>query len=1007
HAWFQDIGYGCRLSNPNDFRASWIADKTCSVFTGSTTTTIPSEDLGCTNAVAQTGTYVVSHSIPQGYGKMYKFQTWVYAPVPKTFKIYMTYLYGTNMIYIFNSQGAQIGVSGPHYTPNNLVIQVTLNQGWNRIENYVVSYAVAGNMYIDVGNVPISNMIIGMHSESAIELDADGSKEYCEDILSNMEWLENVGCCGDDGELDDSGILSTDNKQVCAFNYLNDNKWHWHSADEVSEIQNAYMHATRKTEAGNAFWIVCKATNLGTVEDGKICASTAGGPRWIDAAGADSFLKITEIGTYDAIGTVEPGGIPAVYECHTQPGASPVSGKLLRPGDAVPIDPDWIIDTDKGKSFLCTAQAGRDIILECCDGYCKNIAQPEKTVKPGMTSTSLTLEPTKSFTIPLLPDTHTVEIERLKNWTDFQTLEFDIKFDQPPSRIYIKTALNEEIFSGKIVDHAKSEWAADRWIHISIPITDLQNKQDIAELVFTATALKTSTVEISGLMVKNQDTQYCSGEYFIWVKDLDAEGVSVNNRPPYQFVCDKQASYSWSGSKCCGDDTSEYYADTLYGCWNNVPIEINNTVANASGLSEQYSDLLYSDNQVYKVCTDSSKYSQNLPFSNAEYCEIGGDYFCSYENKWSKEPSGDAVSSQRNTTKEVPAGLNLLISRNKDLLASCADGIINNGEYGVDCGGELCDPCDLACEVRTECRGSEFDILHLSDRTNARAELNTYNNFKYKVCCNFPGTLSTSVTSGETPLISLDSETNAFVEVPALENYGIDLYASLNPGKLECEVRQNTCGDDACILSLSSKDGNDYTNLHVGECDSYYDKLCCEINNEPSCIDSDGDSMYIPGSVITENVEDSGEFIDSCIDETNLKEYICSNNLKSEKSYSCSEGCYSQYKVCKDTQAPVLELVTPAGGTATGISTEVLIRGNEDIYCQAIGWGWEPTTPGLGIAPLIVVPSIDQLMTYDLTTEHSSILNLRSGSTSTWTKYECWDRQKNSGGQITVTINAG
>jgi hypothetical protein len=67
---------------------------------------------------------------------------------------------------------------------------------------------------------------------------------------------------------------------------------------------------------------------------------------------------------------------------------------------------------------------------------------------------------------------------------------------------------------------------------------------------------------------------YCSGTWPpVWVSDLDDESTPENaeNQPAGRDACESIPSYGWTGTDCCGDDTSadskEFYADTDAGCW--------------------------------------------------------------------------------------------------------------------------------------------------------------------------------------------------------------------------------------------------------------------------------------------------------------------------------------------------------------------------------------------------------------------------------------------------------
>lgn len=130
----------------------------------------------------------------------------------------------------------------------------------------------------------------------------------------------------------------------------------------------------------------------------------------------------------------------------------------------------------------------------------------------------------------------------------------------------------------------------------------------------------------------------------------------------------------------------------------------------------------------------------------------------------------------------------------------------------------------INCSVTTTC--SDVDVFHISDLTDAHAELNTQSNYQYKVCCRANGT-SLSVTNEISGgIIGLSYPTDAHVEIGNQTNYGHHLKLNPGVGYMRCDFLNSCSGYETCVASLSG-----YTDAHVGDCvtNPYQIKICCNI----------------------------------------------------------------------------------------------------------------------------------------------------------------------------------
>jgi len=140
----------------------------------------------------------------------------------------------------------------------------------------------------------------------------------------------------------------------------------------------------------------------------------------------------------------------------------------------------------------------------------------------------------------------------------------------------------------------------------------------------------------------------------------------------------------------------------------------------------------------------------------------------------------------------------------------------------------------LSCNVVTTC--SYTDIFHMSNETNAHAELSNNSNYNYKICCNDTGGLDVGIScSGyyET-LLHLSDQTNAHAELNNESNYNFNVCISSTDSFFNCSYESRCSGYDTCVASVSGS-----TNAHVGNCTDYSLKICCNItesNTAPTII---------------------------------------------------------------------------------------------------------------------------------------------------------------------------
>jgi len=140
----------------------------------------------------------------------------------------------------------------------------------------------------------------------------------------------------------------------------------------------------------------------------------------------------------------------------------------------------------------------------------------------------------------------------------------------------------------------------------------------------------------------------------------------------------------------------------------------------------------------------------------------------------------------------------------------------------------------LSCNVVTTC--SYTDIFHISDETNAHAELANNSNYNYKICCNDTDGLDigNSCSGYYNTLLHLSNQTNAHAELNNESNYNFDICISSTDSFFNCSYESGCSSYETCIASVSGS-----TNAHVGNCTDYTTKICCNItanNTAPTII---------------------------------------------------------------------------------------------------------------------------------------------------------------------------
>ena len=318
-------------------------------------------------------------------------------------------------------------------------------------------------------------------------------------------------------------------------------------------------------------------------------------------------------------------------------------------------------------------------------------------------------------------------------------IEIDFMFSNPDA-VENFTITQDSVPAAKyknIQKYSLNGWAPYRWHHLKFPLhpsgdsdasvtLDLSNMNNILfsfsgggtscpAIATPRPNVATVALDVVSLTSDSQPKYYCSGPYKEWIRSLDptqyenmtggtfAQIAASGNTDylsriyrEYQKVCDANPSYGWTGSECCGINSSQYWADSNYGgCWNSFFIgngdrandTLNQQMASDGNSNAFLSRVLYDTDTVnllngkYYVCgygsisssaqrrvtfnadfggTDKVPSSSSVIFAND--CAIKENYFCNPDVGWTNESVLDQVGPKGTT---IPATLRTNLSSNQ------------------------------------------------------------------------------------------------------------------------------------------------------------------------------------------------------------------------------------------------------------------------------------------------------------------------------------------------------
>ncbi|NQV09350.1 hypothetical protein HQ529_05870 [Candidatus Woesearchaeota archaeon] len=145
----------------------------------------------------------------------------------------------------------------------------------------------------------------------------------------------------------------------------------------------------------------------------------------------------------------------------------------------------------------------------------------------------------------------------------------------------------------------------------------------------------------------------------------------------------------------------------------------------------------------------------------------------------------------------------------------------------------------LNCTITTPEACTNTSVLYLKNDSggyrNAHAQNTSAATYPYVVCCNTTTGSNISTSCEDDDFLRLSNETNAHVQLTNYSSYDVVACMSASTGKITCTNSMDSCqADYECLASIASSENSNQTNAHVGDCDQYKRKICCNLNNRPN-----------------------------------------------------------------------------------------------------------------------------------------------------------------------------
>ncbi|MBS3097697.1 hypothetical protein J4209_02770 [Candidatus Woesearchaeota archaeon] len=137
----------------------------------------------------------------------------------------------------------------------------------------------------------------------------------------------------------------------------------------------------------------------------------------------------------------------------------------------------------------------------------------------------------------------------------------------------------------------------------------------------------------------------------------------------------------------------------------------------------------------------------------------------------------------------------------------------------------------LSCNVTDSCDFTT--VFHMSNVTDAHAELKNNTDYDYKVCCwdTANRTIGTGCGYSSTNLLHLSDQTDAHAELANESDYNSNVCLNTTVGNITFAYSDVCTGYDTCLATVSTNITGKSTDLHVADCttDPYATKVCVSL----------------------------------------------------------------------------------------------------------------------------------------------------------------------------------
>lgn len=323
-------------------------------------------------------------------------------------------------------------------------------------------------------------------------------------------------------------------------------------------------------------------------------------------------------------------------------------------------------------------------------------------------------------------------IKEFRDWSSFENVRLDLMYNRDNiAAIQIKSR-DGASHNYEIKDYAIRYRGVNRVNTLVLPLQQAQSAGvDLTNLgslnIILKDVIRTEiiydNIHLEG--GSNSDNYYCSGAWRSWVENLDGptnDGFFFSEPNPadigpYRTACDANLGYGWTGSLCCGDDTTkdnqgEFFVDSHAACWNGTTIRQDNTVANALGASrlvDHKNLLFFRENGVGRLhtCDVPTNTYNNLRFS---FDGVTTHSSLRMSSNMKREDPFTRIGSWMCMSNEI-GWIRVTDINRAQVLASALTQVAGNNDYTLFCGSTE-DVANFAPEV-SNIHGKESEVCAL------------------------------------------------------------------------------------------------------------------------------------------------------------------------------------------------------------------------------------------------------------------------------------------------------